>query len=246
VYVAGKGSRVDFNTGTSGTGRSGGSSGRSGGSPPGMSAAAGGDFDYRDPVQSFVGAARTLATQPAGFFRSIARRGDFINPLVFSLICLLISAFLGSIISIPLSLVSSTQNGASGVAGALIGGIVGLFMGLILMAILTPIFLFIWAGILHLLVMLLVKPSNAGFEATFRSAAYASMPALVSWIPIIGWLIAIVWSTVLSILGIRELHSTTTGRAALVVLIPLAIFFLIMFVLALAVGAFIFSMLNNQ
>jgi hypothetical protein len=106
--------------------------------------------------------------------------------------------------------------------------------------------LFVWAGILHLLVTLLVKPTNAGFEATFRSAAYASMPGLISWIPLIGTIVGVVWSTVLNIIGIREVHSTTTGRAALVVLIPLVAFFLVFAVLAVAVGIAIFSALNNQ
>ena len=224
---------------------SGGSGGGAGVRPPGMGAAAG-EFDYRDPVQSFVRATRGVLTRPVDFFRGMTRQGDFVNPLAFALICFLISALLGGIISILLSLIGGAQNGASGVAGALIGGIVGLFVSLILTVILAPIFMLIWAGILHLLVTLLIKPTNAGFEATFRSVAYASMPGLISWIPLVGWLVGVVWSTVLSIFGIREVHSTTTGRAALVVLIPLVLLFLIFAVLALAVGIAIFSALNNQ
>jgi hypothetical protein len=102
----------------------------------------------------------------------------------------------------------------------------------------AAIVLFIWSGLLHLLVMLLVKPSNAGFEATFRVNSYTSTVQLVSWIPIIGWLIALVWGIVLSILGIREVHSTTTGTAALVVLIPAVVVF---GGLALIVGAALFA-----
>ena len=237
---------MDFDTGNrSEPATSVGSGGGSGVRPPGMSSA-GGDFDYRDPVQSFVRTVTAVLTQPALFFAGIRRRGDFVNPLVFAVICFLISALLGGIISIPLSLIGGAQNGASGAAGALIGGIVGLFVSLILTVILAPIFMLIWAGILHLLVTLLIKPTNAGFEATFRSVAYASMPGLISWIPLVGWLVGVVWSTVLSIFGIREVHSTTTGRAALVVLIPLVALFLIFAVLAVAVGFAIFSALNNQ
>lgn len=241
------GERMDFDTGNRPEPAGSGGSGRGAGvGPPGMSASAGGDFDYRDPVQSFVRTVTAVLTQPALFFAGIRRRGDFVNPLVFAVICFLISALLGGIISIPLSLIGGAQNGASGAAGALIGGIVGLFVSLILTVILAPIFMLIWAGILHLLVTLLIKPTNAGFEATFRSVAYASMPGLISWIPLIGWLVGVVWSTVLSIFGIREVHSTTTGRAALVVLIPLVVLFLIFAVLAVAVGFAIFSALNNQ
>ncbi len=238
---------MDFDTGSRpGAAGSGGSSGGTGVRPPGMSASAGGEFDYRDPTQSFVTTVRRLVVEPVAFFRGMNRQGDFVNPLVFAIICFLISELLSSIISIPLSLVGGAQNGASGAAGALIGGIAGLFISLILTVILMPIFMLIWAGIVHLLVTLLIKPTNAGFEATFRSVAYASMPGLISWIPLIGTIVGIVWSTVLNILGIREVHSTTMGRAALVVLIPLGVFFLIFAVLAVAVGIAIFSALNNQ
>jgi hypothetical protein len=119
---------------------------------------------------------------------------------------------------------------------ALAGGVVGFVTSLIFTPIFVVIVLFVGAAITHLLVMLLVKPQNAGFEATFRAGAYIQALQLISWIPIIGWLVAFVWATVLYILGIREVHSTTTGRAALVVLIPLAIVILLV-VLFLAVIA---------
>ena len=236
---------MDFDTGNRSE-PAGSGGGGTGVRPPGMSASAGGEFDYRDPVRSFVRTVTGVLTQPARFFAGIRRRGDFANPLIFAVICFLISTLLGGIISIPLSLVGGAQNGVSGAAAAFIGGIAGLFVSLIVIAILTPILLFVWAGILHLLVTLLVKPTNAGFEATFRSTAYASMPGLISWIPLIGTIVGVVWSTVLNIIGIREVHSTTTGRAALVVLIPLIAFFLVFAVLAVAVGIAIFSTLNNQ
>ena len=89
--------------------------------------------------------------------------------------------------------------------------------------ILAPIFaaigLFIGAGILHLLVMLIVGSRNSGFEGTFRVSAYSSVTSLVSWIPVIGW-IASLYGIYLAIMGIREVHNTSTGKAAIVVLIP--------------------------
>lgn len=107
--------------------------------------------------------------------------------------------------------------------------------GLIFAPLLTPVGLLIGAGIAHLFVMLFVRPSNAGYWATFRVFCYGSVTSLVSWVPAIGGLVALVWGVVLSILGIRELHSTTTGRAALVVLVPFAIVILLVSLIAFSV-----------
>ena len=67
--------------------------------------------------------------------------------------------------------------------------------------------------------MLIVGSRNSGFEGTFRVGAYSSVTSLVSWIPVIGS-IASLYGIYLAIVGIREVHNTTTGKAALVVLIP--------------------------
>jgi hypothetical protein len=89
-------------------------------------------------------------------------------------------------------------------------------------------------------VLLFVRPSNAGFEATLRTAAYASVTALVSWIPVLGQILAL-YGIYLAVVGIREMHRTTTGRAALVVLIPTLIIFMFALIFIVLVGAALFS-----
>jgi hypothetical protein len=60
----------------------------------------------------------------------------------------------------------------------------------------------------------------------------------VGWVPVLGPLVATVASIVLSVIGVREVHETTTGKAALVVLIPAAVGVLIaLLLIALVVGA---------
>ncbi len=211
------------------------------GSPPGPGGAprrvSGAEFSYSDPVGSFVNATRNVVFGPVGFFRGIARRGDIVNPLIFAVICAVINGLLTGILGFIVALA-----GAEGFGAAL----AGLFGGIILTPIFTAIGLFIFAAIFHLLVLLFVRPSNAGFEATFRVGAYTSVTQLLSWlaiIPIIGVLVGLVvavFGIILGIVGIREVHSTTTGRAALVVLIPIAVLFLLGLLIALAVGAAIF------
>ena len=217
-------SRVDFNTGSGGTAGPGRSPGGAGGAPPRAAAAPGGEFDYRDPVQSFVNTVRNVVTEPVGFFRGLIGHGDLVNPLIFAIICYEISAFLGGLLALV---------GVSGQRGF------GSFLGsLVLAPIGAAIGLFIGAGILHLLVMLVIGSRNAGFAGTFRVSAYSSVTSLVSWIPVIGW-IASLYGIYLAIIGVREIHNTTTGKAAIVVLIPAAIvLFLIVLIVLLGVALF--------
>ena len=215
---------MDFNTGSRGNEGPGGS-GTQGAEAYGASAATGREFDYRDPVQSFVEAARGVVTAPVGFFRGLIGHGDLVNPLIFSIICYEIAAILGGLLALV---------GISGQRGF------GSFLGsLVLAPIGAAIGLFIGAGILHLLVMLIIGSRNAGFAGTFRVSAYSSVTSLVSWIPVIGW-IASLYGIYLAIVGVREVHNTTTGKAALVVLIPALVILFLIFVLVVLVGAALF------
>jgi hypothetical protein len=225
--------RVDFDTGSGG--RSGDSSGGPGGPPPRVSGGAnGGDFDYRELVPSFIQTAREVLLNPVNFFRSIPRQGDFLNPLLFAIICAFISAVIGGVLAFIISL--ATGNGFG-------GSFVGLVTNIIFIPIVTAIGLFIGAGIYHLLVLLLIRPSHAGYEATFRVVAYAAVLQLLSWlafIPILGILVAIaigVYNIVLTVIGVREIHATTTGRAVAVVLIPVVVFGLLAIVIGVAIVA---------
>ncbi len=204
---------------------SGGTGGGSGVQPPGTSASAGGEFDYRDPIQSFINTVRNVVTAPVGFFRGIIGHGDLVNPLIFAIICYEVAAILGGLLALV---------GISGQRGF------GSFLGsLILAPIFATIGLFIGAGILHLLVRLIVGSRNAGFAGTFRVSAYSSVTSLVSWIPVIGW-IASLYGIYLAIVGVREVHNTSTGKAAIVVLIPAVVIILLILVIVALVGAALF------
>lgn len=188
----------------------------------------GGGYDLSDPVNSFIATAREIVTRPVAFFRGVTLRDRLRDPIAFAMICAFIGAFLGGFLGIFAAVVGIGDRGIGGALGGFVAGI-------ILAPLLTPVGLLIGAGISHLFVMLFVRPSNAGYWATFRVFCYVTATSLVSWVPIIGGLVAGVWGIVLSIFGIREMHSTTTGRAALVVLIPIAIVVLLVGFIAFSV-----------
>ena len=243
--------RMDFNTG-SGSGRSeddrplfgGETGGQSPGGPPRRTAGGTGlEFTLSDPVVSFIRAGRNVILDPVSFFRGIRRQGDFVSPLVFALICAVINGILSGIIGFFATLVYGQD---------FVGAFAGLIGGIVFAPIGAAIGLFIGAGIAHLLVMLLVKPTNAGFEATFRVASYASVTQLLGWltaIPILGILIALIvvgYAIFLNVVGIREVHATTTGRAVAVVMIPVAVFILLALILVLLIGAAVFLGTQQQ
>lgn len=217
---------MDFNTGSGGTGGSGEPPPRSGGSSQQRPTGAAAEFTYTDPVQSFISTVRNVVLTPADFFRGIRRQGDFLNPLIFAVICYEVYTILGGILRVA---GLGTDMGIGEFLGALVLGplfaVIGLFIG---------------AGILHLLVMLFVGAGHAGFEGTLRVVAYAAVTSLASWLPYIGW-IASLYGVYLAIVGVREVHTTTTGKAALVVLVPVAVILLLVLLLIAAGAALFFS-----
>jgi hypothetical protein len=247
VKVSSEERRMDFNTGGSGERQDDESrplyGGEAGGRPPGgpprgSAASPGGEFNLQDPVGSFVRTVQGVLLSPVAFFRGIARQGDFLNPAIFALICALISALLGGIISLAISPFFAGPGDTAG--EALASGLVAFIVTLILSPIYTAVALLIGAGIYHLLVFLLVRPGNAGFEATFRVVCYVAAVQLISWIPIVN-IVAGIYAIVLSVLGIREVHNTTTGKALLVVLIPVVVLLLIVLIIGAAIAALIFG-----
>jgi len=200
-----------------------------------------GDYDLSNPVESFVDTVRRVVLQPVGFFAGLPRSGSLLNPLVFALICTEISVILGGI----LGLVGVREGFVAGYGfqvpenqdfGEFIGSVIFAPIG-------SAISVFVIAGIAHLLVMLIVGATNSGFGATFRVASYAAVTSLVSWIPIIGGLLGL-YGIYLAVVGIREMHQTTTGKAVIVVLFPVILILLLALLGLLVAGAVFFSRMS--
>ena len=91
-----------------------------------------------------------------------------------------------------------------------VGGIVGIFIG---------------GAWTHLWVYLL--GGREGYTQTVKALAYGATPSyVIGWVPFVGFAGAI-WALVVQIIGLRELHAITTGRAVgaylLAAFIPLVI-----------------------
>jgi len=124
--------------------------------------------------------------------------------------------------------------------------------GLAVKAMLTPflliIGLFIWAAILHLL-LVLVRGAKNGFEATFRVVSYINGASIFLIMPLCGGILCAIWTLVLMVIGLRDAHGTSGGKAAFVVLFPLVLccaFIALFSVLVLGTVAASFGMMPQQ
>jgi hypothetical protein len=200
----------------------------------------GGDYDLSNPVGSFVEVVQRVVTRPAEFFSSIPRRGNLLAPLVFALICIEISTILGGLLRLALR-----SEAAGGIRFEGVGryGFGSFIADVILAPIGGAIGLFIFAAVAHLFVMLFVGDANSGYESTFRVVSYVSVTSLVNWIPIVGGLVGL-YGLYLAVVGIREMHSTTTGRGALVVLLPIGALLLLVLLFVVVAGAVVLGRLT--
>lgn len=159
---------------------------------------------------------------PAEFFRKMPVKGGLTDPLLYALIVGMIGMMASYVWQIMLEdtfrgFIPAEMKAAAGYN--IFHGI-----GMAVLAVITPfmiiVALFVWAGILHLLLML-VHGSKNGFEATFRAVSYSYGANIFMALPFCGGFVALVWSIVLAIIGLKEAHGTSGGRASFAVLFPL-------------------------
>jgi hypothetical protein len=107
------------------------------------------------------------------------------------------------------------------------------FLLLILLApVLTVISLFVWSFILHVL-LLVVRGSANGFEATFRVMAYSQAAQVWCVIPFVGGPIGWCWRVVIQVIGLKEAHQISYGKVIVALLLPVAFFVVMGVALAL-------------
>lgn len=159
---------------------------------------------------------------PAQFFRAMPVTGGLADPLAYALI----TGMVGMTISYAWQIV--LEQSFSGFMPADMRTAAGYQMfqgiGMAFIALIIPfaiiVALFLWTGILHVC-LLLVRGATNGFEASFRAVAYSYGANIFMAVPLCGGLIALVWSMVLAIIGLKEAHGTSGGKASFAVLFPL-------------------------
>jgi len=97
--------------------------------------------------------------------------------------------------------------------------------------------LFISGSLTHLFVR--AFGGRKGYRNTMKAFAYGNTPLfLFGWIPFVGMLFPI-WALVLNVIGVRQLHEISTGRAVGAVLLGIVALVFIAVLIALCVVLFV-------
>jgi hypothetical protein len=193
--------------------------------PPGR------EFDPSDPVRSFVETVRRVLFSPRDFFRGMPRRGGYLNPLIFGAACTLIGALLTAV----LNEVAQVLPGMP-----ILGADIGFVFSVTFAFVWTMVGLVVSTGIYQLFVRLIIGRNNGGLGATFRVLCYILVVQLLSWLPLVN-LLAAIYALYLGAFGFKEVHSTTYGRAAAVVALPILLLILLVIFATVLFSAALFS-----
>jgi len=179
---------------------------------------------------------KAVLFEPTRAFSNPRVEGSFGKSLLFILLLGSIGVIVGLLWQVGLR----TLHVRMGMAGGGHWAGVGFGTRVVLTVVIVPVLIVVGsilnAGVLHLCLMIL-GGANRTFEATYAVVAYAGgSTSLLTLIPFCGGLIGGVWNIVLQVIGLREAHRTTTGRAVLAVLVPLIFCCGVVMVLVMAIS----------
>lgn len=183
---------------------------------------------WEDPARAstferFAETVKMLATRPTQAFAGMPTTGGIGPPLIYAIVVGWIGIAIAVIWNMLFQGMWIPFMDLGDEAAVFAGFTAAWAVGMILLA---PIFViigvFIYAAILHLM-LLIVGGANNGFEATVRVVCYAQTAQLAQIIPFCGGLISAVWAIILYVTGLATGHRTTLGKAILAVVLPIVL-----------------------
>ena len=170
-------------------------------------------------IQAFLKTTQEVLFSPTKFFRKAAAGKGYWSPFIFAMITGIIGSgfallwqwlFLSGVV--PRQFLSATTYSAF------------LTFAIISIPFTIALSILVGSGVTHLCLMI-VRGNRKGFEATFRAISYAYGAELFYIVPFIGTFVGTIYGMVLAIIGAREGHGISTGKAALAVLLPVIVAF---------------------
>src|SRR5262245_13115782 len=204
--------------------------------------------DTRGILPAFFDTLGLFVSRPAEGWARMKEAGDSTSPILFGIaVCWLSMAVQGilfRLVGVPLlpRFLERRFGPVAGLAG------VGFVIKLLVAPFLLGIALFVAAAILHLCCMIVgaLQNSRSGFEGSLRAVCYSEVSSLASIVPVIGPPVAVIWWIILAIQGIERLHRTTSGKAVAAVLVPVVVCCGGLILIALAVGAALFTRFGHR
>ena len=185
---------------------------------------------------------KQVSFSPETFFKNLTYRGGKKEPLAFGVLTgsigNMLALFWQSLIPGGLMVL-----GFSYFSNYAVGFLFLLMM--LLVPLMVAVGIFIYSGVLHLL-LLLVRGGGNGFQATFRVVAYSQAVQVVGVVPFVGGLIGGVWQFIIQLIGLREIHETTYLRVIMAFLIPVFAFILLFLAVLIPLAVFLFRQPISQ
>lgn len=176
-------------------------------------------------IEELIRAGRDVALRPQSFFTNMPAKGDFVQPLLFSLaIFLVVLGYNLALVASGLPYPGGHESGGRSVTDAL--------QKVPMLGALWVLGLLIGSFILHCSFKLL--KGTGGYEATFRIFAYSSIANLLTIIPSVGQYISTICALVLIMLGGKLVHGLSSARAVAAPILPAFLLWGIIMALVLA------------
>jgi hypothetical protein len=164
-------------------------------------------------IRAFYRTMRESLFSPTLFFRKISSGEGYWTPLIYGLIagiigngCAIFWIWLFLAQYIPMDKLPFRYS-------------FSVFQLIFPLPIQLAIAIFIGSAIIHLCLMI-VGGNNNGYKTTFRAVSYSYSGYLFGIVPFIGPLIGNIYTFILTIIGVREGHRISSGKAILAVLLP--------------------------
>lgn len=173
---------------------------------------------------------KEVMQRPSNFYREMPKTGGYTDPLTFAAISFIIYALLAALLTALFGSGMYMGGMYGGIYDGMYGSARGLgFFAILMTVIITPIAgiisLFIEAAILYIIYKIL--GGTGSYEGTVRFISYATAVLVLSWIPIIGWIVGI-YGIYLYIVGGMYVHDVSMARSAIAVLLPTLLVILLM------------------
>lgn len=148
--------------------------------------------------------AKKVITQPVDFYRGMPKTGGYAEPLIFVLVMALATGIVLTFFSF--------------FGGGRMGGMSMGWAAVIMLPIMALLGSFIGAAIMFVIWKLM--GSEQSYETAFRCVAYATaiypITAVISLVPYLGTIIAVVWVTYLMVIASTEVHNRARNTALIV------------------------------
>lgn len=169
----------------------------------------------RGLFKSYFHSVHQCIASPARFFSSLSLDSGYWAPALFGAICAAVPMTSHLVL---LEILTGKGGDVNPVGWPIFLAVCYFLAALVFFAVSLPISSLLVHGSLMIL-----GGAHERFQTTFRVVAYSWVTSLLGVIPILGSLIGSPWGFYLALIGLRETHKTSTGRAFGAVLIPFCI-----------------------